>query len=281
MTHRVDFGRHAALCGNARTLLILFDNVVFDDAMTSGVLKAKMPILNRLLAAIPPNEYERLRPKMAAVKLRFGTVIYDAGGQIEHVYFPNSGVISLLTGVDGSATVDVGMVGHEGVVGLSAFLGKTISAGRAIVLVEGTAIRVAVSDLADICPTGGVLQLAVLRFVRSMLVQVSKSAACYRFHAVKNRLARFLLMVTDRTGSDEIGMTQVFLSSMLGARREAVNKAAASLRAKGLIDNDRAYIRIIDRPGLEAVACECYESIRAEERSFPAFVTPSVAAAKT
>lgn len=227
-----------------------------------------MPILNRLLAAIPANEYTRLLPKMQEVYLPLGREVYGLRAAIEHLYFPNSGVVSLLA-ADGGSTVDVGMVGREGVIGISALLGVNESAGRAVVLVEGKAMKIAVADLADSMANGGGLQRVLLRFLRSLFVQVSKSAVCYRFHPTGPRLARWLLMVSDRTGSIELKISQTSLAELIGVRREAINRAAVSLRENELISYERGGVRIIDRPGLESVACVCYRYICDEEESFP------------
>jgi CRP-like cAMP-binding protein len=240
--------------------------------MSAAILSAKMPIPNRLLAAIPPNEYARLLRKMEEVELPFGTEIYDAGGTIRDVYFPNSGIVSLLAVVDGSSTVEVGITGREGMVGISAIMGVTTSAGRAIVSAKGTAMKLMVTDLENALGDRGVFQRVMLRFVRSMLVQVSRSAACYRFHKVDSRLARLLLMTSDRTGSAKLRMTHKFISNMLGVRREAVTVASTSFRASGFITYSRGDIVILGRKGLEAAACECYAITRDEEDSLAASI---------
>lgn len=240
--------------------------------MSAAILSATMPVPNRLLAAIPPNEYARLRPKMDEVELPFGVNLYDAGDAIREVYFPNSGVVSLLAVVDGTSTIEVGMTGREGMVGISAILGVTISAGQAIVTAKGTAMKLGVADFKNALGDRGEFQRVMLRFVRSMLVQVSQSAACYRFHKVESRLARLLLMTSDRAGSGKLQMTQRFISAMLGVRREAVTVASASFRASDLISYSRGVIDLLDRPGLEAAACECYKITRDEEHRFSASI---------
>jgi CRP-like cAMP-binding protein len=227
----------------------------------------KLSIHNRLLAALPAKEYQRLLPNLEEVALDFNTDIYKLGETISHVYFPNSGIISLLAAVDASSTLEVGLVGSEGMAGLPLFMGVKSSPVRAIVQGNGIAMRMKATDFVKECKNGGALSSLMLRFAHSMLVQISQSAVCYRFHRIEQRLARWLLMTGDRMESNEYQITQEFLSHMLGVRREAVNKAAGLLQKKDLISFSRRNIVIIDRPGLEAAACKCYFIIREEEKS--------------
>lgn len=228
-----------------------------------------MTIPNRLLAAIPTSEYLRLLPKIEEVELVFGEDVFVAGGPIGHVYFPVSGVVSLLALVDETRTVNVGMTGREGVVGVSALLGVNESAGRALVAVKGRALRISPNDLRDALVAGGMLERVLLRFVESVIVQVTQSAACYSFHDLDRRLALWLLMASDRTGSDKLIISQTLLAMLLGVRRESVNRAVTALRQKNTIEYHRGDIDILDRPALEFAACNCYQSIRNEEMSFP------------
>ena len=221
---------------------------------------------NRLLAALPKKEYERLLPNLEKVDLVFDTNIYNLGDPIVHVYFPNSGIISLLAAIDVRSTLEVGIVGREGMVGMSLFLGVKQSRIRAIVQGTGTAMRMKAAAFEKECGKGGTLNRVMLRFAHSMLVQISQSAVCYRFHPIEKRLARWLLMTGDRMESNEYQITQDFLSHMLGVRREAVTRAAGSLQKRGLISYSRGHILILDRPGLEAAACQCYSIIRNEEK---------------
>lgn len=220
---------------------------------------------NHLLASLPARESERMSHDMEEVELKFGTNIYSLNGKISHVYFPNSGIISLLAAVEESATLEVGLVGLEGMAGLPLFLGVRESRVRAIVQGKGTAMRMKAADFERECRNGGSLPRLLLRFTHSMLVQISQSAICFRFHVIEMRLARWLLMTSDRMETNEFRMTQDFLSNMLGVRREAVNRAATSLQRRGLIAYSRSNILVIDRPGLEASACQCYAILRAED----------------
>ena len=205
---------------------------------------------------------------MEEVDLVFDTNIYNLGDAISHVYFPNSGIISLLAAIDVSSTLEVGIVGREGMAGLSIFLGVKQSRVRAIVQGNGTATRITATAFEKEFANGGDLSRIMLRFAHSMLVQISQSAVCYRFHPIEKRLARWLLMTGDRMETNEYQITQDFLSNMLGVRREAVTRAAGSLQKRDLISYSRGHILIIDRPGLDAAACKCYSIIRDEETNF-------------
>jgi CRP-like cAMP-binding protein len=220
----------------------------------------------RLLAALPIIEYERLLPKFEEVPLNFNSILYARGDTIRHVFFPISGFVSLLSVIDGESTVDVGMVGSEGMIGLSLFLGVSTSIGRAIVQGQGTALRIKAVDFLKECENGGALKTVLMRYTRSVLAQISQSAGCYRFHLIEARLARRLLMMNDRMQTNELQLTQDSLSMMLGVRREAITAAAGSLRKKGLIGCNRGYMTILDRAGLEAAACTCYSIIVDAER---------------
>jgi CRP-like cAMP-binding protein len=229
----------------------------------------KLPIPNRLLAALPNEEYLRLLPQLKQVGLKFGENIYEQGEKIRCVYFPCSGIISLLAAAEGSATLEVGIVGKEGVIGLPIFLGVKISLNRAIVQGEGLAMRMKAADFLRECRNGGELPQILQRYTHSVLAQISQSAVCYRFHSSEARLARWLLMTSDRLETDEFRITQEFLSSMLGVRREAVNKSAIILQQQQLISYRRGNMSILDQTGLKNAACQCYDIIKSEEKSFP------------
>lgn len=226
----------------------------------------KPSIHNRLIAALPAKEYQHLLPDLEECSLEFNTDVYKLGETIRHVYFPNSGIISLLAAIDVNSTLEVGLVGSEGMAGLPLFMGVKSSPVRAIVQGNGTALRMKAADFVKECKNGGSLNGLMLRFAHTMLVQISQSAVCYRFHVIEQRLARWLLMTGDRMESNEYQITQEFLSHMLGVRREAVNKAAGVLQKKDLISFSRRNIVIIDRSGLESTACKCYSIIRDEEK---------------
>lgn len=228
------------------------------------------PSSNRLLAALPIKEYVRMFPKLEKVALNYEENIYQRNEEIRYVYFPTSGIISLLTSVEDNSTLEVGLIGKEGMVGISLFLGVKTSNIQAIVQGIGSAMRMSAKDFMSECENGSGLPRILQRFLHSRLTQVSQSAACYRFHPIESRLARWLLMTSDRMDTDEFLITQEFLSNMLGVRREAVNKSAVALQQEKLINYSRGHISIINRPGLEKATCLCYAIIRDEENSFPA-----------
>jgi CRP-like cAMP-binding protein len=235
--------------------------------MIRGNNGANAPIQNRLLNALPTIEYERMLPNLEEVSLTDNTVLYDVGDKLTCVYFPNRGIISLLGAVDGNSTLEVGVIGHEGMSGLPLFMGVKTSRVRSIVQVLGTAMRMTKADFDDECGKNGFLPALLLRFSYSMMLQVWQSAMCFRCHTVEERIVRRLLMTSDRMGTNEFKITHHVLSNMIGVRREAISLAAGNLRKKDLITYTRGDIRIINRPALEASACKCYSIIRDEERS--------------
>ncbi|MBK7705586.1 MAG: Crp/Fnr family transcriptional regulator [Acidobacteria bacterium] len=235
----------------------------------NNISNRALPSDNLLLSALPADEYQRLFPKLEEFALNYGEEIFRQNDVIKYVYFPKSGIISLLTSVDEHSTIEVGLIGREGIVGLSVFLGVATSDNRAIVQGSGLAMRITAADFLGECRDRGSLTTILHRFAQSRLSQVSQSAACYRFHQIEARLARWLLMTSDRMESDDFDITQEFLSNMLGVRREAVNKSSGVLQKKNFITHSRGKISIVDRSGLETAACVCYAAIKNESQSFP------------
>lgn len=219
---------------------------------------------NRLLAALPEEEYALLQPQLERVPLAYRQDIYLAGAPIYDVYFPESGIVSLLSGISDNSTIEVAIVGNEGMVGMSVFLGVPTSSNRAIVQGLGSALRMNASDFTKHAAANSGVQRSVLRYMHSLFTQISQSAACNRFHRIDERLARWLLMTQDRMRSSEFRITQEFLSNMLGVRREGVNKAAGILQNAQLVSYSRGNVKINDRSGLERAACSCYQIIREE-----------------
>ena len=226
-------------------------------------------ISNQLLAALPDKEYGRLFPALEKVNLNYGENIYERGDVISNVYFPNSGIISLLAAIEDSAMLEVGIVGNEGMIGLPVFLGVETANNRAIAQGAGMAMKISSEDFLTECNRGETLPKILQRFTHSMLAQISQSAVCFRFHQVEARLARWLLMTADRMQSSEFQITQDFLADMLGVRREAVNKSAVSLQNQDIIEYTRGKMQILDRANLEKISCFCYVVIKDEEQSFP------------
>lgn len=224
--------------------------------------------VNRLLATLPKKEYERLLPGLKRIPLNFGEVLYEPGDTIKHVYFPNDSIVSLLSALSERSTLEVGMVGNEGFAGLPIFMGVNVSQTRALVQGAGSAMRMTSAAVRHEANHLGALHHLLHRYSHSLLTQVSQSVACNRFHSVDARLARWLLMSSDRLGLDQFRLTQDFMSNMLGVRREGVNKAAGTLQTAKLIRYSRGMITILDRRRLEANSCECYAIIKAESDAY-------------
>ncbi|MEP6911240.1 MAG: Crp/Fnr family transcriptional regulator [bacterium] len=234
----------------------------------STTMDLRGPPANRLLAALPKKEYQRLLPKLELVNLSFGDILYEPDDVITHVHFPNDSIISLLSAVTERSTLEVGMVGSEGMSGISIFMGVDVSRNQFLVQGSGTAVRMKAAALGEESNNLGSLHRLLRRYSHSLMTQISQSAACNRFHNVDARLARWMLMTHDRMGADEFQLTQEFMSNMLGVRREGVSKAAGQLQNKKLIKYSRGLITVLNRKGLEKVACTCYQLIKDESDNF-------------
>ncbi|MDZ4876468.1 MAG: hypothetical protein CLLPBCKN_005888 [Chroococcidiopsis cubana SAG 39.79] len=219
---------------------------------------------NQLLASLPREEYERLVANMELVPLTFKQVLYAPNESIQYVYFPKSGVVSLLTLMEDGTAVEVGTVGNEGMVGLPVFLGSNKIPGQALAQIPGEAWRMRVDVFKDKVIPGSALHDLLQRYTQALFNLISQIAACNRIHSVEERFCRWLLMTQDRVGSDEFPLTQEFLSQMLGVRRPTVSLSASVLQKAGLIRYVRGKMTILDREGLEASSCECYMIIKSE-----------------
>ncbi|MEJ7812389.1 MAG: Crp/Fnr family transcriptional regulator [Gemmatimonadaceae bacterium] len=219
---------------------------------------------NRLLRALPTEEYERLAPSMETVPLPFKFTLYEAGAPIVHVYFPQAGMISMISEMKDGAAVEVGTVGNEGMAGLPIFLGAETMPTRAFTQIPGEATRISAAIFALAADEMPSLQRVMRRYTQALLNQIAQSAACNRMHTIEERCARWLLMSHDRTGSDYIALTQEFLAEMLGVRRAGVTVAAGKLQKAGLIAYRRGTVSVLDREGLQAASCECYRIVREE-----------------
>jgi CRP-like cAMP-binding protein len=223
---------------------------------------AQQEIQNRLLAAMPAQDYQRLARHLVPVSLLLKQVLYEPGEQIRHVYFPESGVISLLTVVGPNKAAEVAVVGREGVVGGSTTLGINVSHVRALVQGEGTALRIESSRLRKEFRDNGAWFRELYRFSNALMSQAAQTAACNRFHTVEARLARWLLSTRDRINSRHFDLTQEFLSVMLGVRRVGITGAAMHLQKLKLITYSRGHIQILDSIRLEEAACSCYGVVK-------------------
>jgi len=213
---------------------------------------------NNLLDALPDSVYQRIRTKLEKVELKFGDTIYGEGDIFTHVYFIESGIISILAGDEEHSTIEIAMIGHEGMAPPPVFLGIKRSSCCAIVQGEGVALRMTVEDFREECAKAEDLSKVMGLFTYSIIMQLSRSAICNRFHTTDSRLARWLLMTQDRMKMNKFMITQQILSYMVGVRREAINKAAGTFQRDGLISYSRGHMQIDDREGLKAMACTCY-----------------------
>ena len=222
------------------------------------------PRKNRLLAALPHAEYERVLPHLGHVSFKLGEVVYESGGQMEHIYFPTTAIVSLLYTMENGTSAEIGVVGNEGVVGIALFMGGDTTPNHAIVQSAGYALKMKAQALRDEFIRAGEFQLSLLRYTQALITQISQTAVCNRLHTIEQQLSRWLLLSHDRLQSDVLKMTQELIANMLGVRREGVTYAAGRLQAEGLIKYVRGRITILDRKGLEATVCECYRVVKDE-----------------
>lgn len=219
---------------------------------------------NRILAALPAEEYERLLPHLKPVTLEYKQVLYEPHKSIRYDYFPEDSVISMVTTLIDKAVVEVGLAGYEGMVCVATFLGANSTPHQGIVQGQGSAMRIKTSALRDEFKQGGRLQELLLRYTQVHLVQIAQTSVCNRLHALEARLSRWLLMLHDRVDGDRFWLTQDIISMMLGAQRTGVTDAASSLQKKGVISYSRGSMAILDRRKLEETACECYWIVKEE-----------------
>ena len=227
-------------------------------------LNAPNPLQNQLLAVLPEPESERLFPHMEQVSLPLGKALYESGDRLDHVYFPTTAIVSLLYVMENGASAEIAVVGREGIVGIALFMGGDTMPNRAVVQSEGQGYRLPGPLLQREFNRGGAFQHLLLRYTLAMLTQMAQTAVCNRHHTVDQQLCRWLLLSLDRLPTNELSMTQELIANMLGVRREGVTEAAGKLQGAGLIHYNRGRITVLDRPGLEARVCECYEVVRKE-----------------
>lgn len=219
---------------------------------------------NLLLAALSEEELSRWLPDLEAVDVPLGQVLYESGGQLSHVYFPTTCIVSLLYVLEDGGSAEISVVGYEGVLGVSLFMGGQTTPSRGVVKSAGRMLRLR-SDLmlAEFNRAGNVLHL-LLRYTQALLTQMSQTAVCNRHHSLDQQLCRWLLLSLDRLHGNELVMTQELIANMLGVRRGGVTEAAGDLQAAGLIRYRRGHITVLDRPGLERRTCECYAVVKNE-----------------
>ena len=222
------------------------------------------PRTNRLLAALPEPQWQRWQRHLEYTHLPLGAVLYESGGTMRHVHFPTTAIVSLLYVLENGASAEIAVVGNEGIVGVSLFMGGGSTPNRAVVQSAGEGFRLASETMkAEFDRAGPALHL-LLRYTQALITQMSQTAVCNRHHSLDQQLCRWLLLSLDRLQSDELSMTQELIANMLGVRREGVTEAALKLQKSGLIQYSRGLIKVLDRPGLERRACECYAVVKKE-----------------
>jgi CRP-like cAMP-binding protein len=219
---------------------------------------------NRLLAALPAAEYERMAPALELVPMPLGMVLSESGGRMQHLFFPTTCIVSLLYVLEDGSSAEIGVVGNEGVVGVSLFLGGQTTPSRAVVRSAGHGYRISAGQLMREFDLGGPVMRLLLRYTQALITQMTQTAVCNRHHSLEQQLCRCLLLSLDRITGPSLTMTQELIASLLGVRREGVTEAAGNLQRDGLIQYRRGHIEVLDRAGLEKAVCECYAVAKVE-----------------
>jgi CRP-like cAMP-binding protein len=221
-------------------------------------------LTNRLLGALPGDVFHRLAPDLERIHLELGASIYEAGDKLRHVYFPLDAIVSLLYVLENGSSAEIAVVGNDGVIGVSIFMGGVSTPSRAVVQGAGHAFRLRAETLIREFERGGEAQHVLLRYTQALITQMTQTAVCNRHHSLDQQLCRWLLLSIDLLPTNELRMTQDLIASMLGVRRQGVAAAASKLQAAGIIQYSRGHITVLDRPGLETRVCECYWVVKKE-----------------
>ena len=222
------------------------------------------PLQNHLLAALPDAQLQRWLPHLEPVELTLGQVLYESGASMSYVYFPTNAIVSLLYVLEDGASAEIAVVGFEGVVGISIFMGGGSTPSRAVVQSAGLGYRLRADVIKTEFDRAGPVMHLLLRYIQALITQMAQTAVCNRHHSLDQQLCRWLLLSLDRLQSKQLVMTQELIANMLGVRREGVTEAALKLQKAGLISYARGHINVLDRPGLEKRTCECYEVVKKE-----------------
>jgi CRP-like cAMP-binding protein len=223
-----------------------------------------LPEHNNLLAALPESVQVRLFPHLESIQMPLGDVLYESGSKLNDVYFPTTSIVSLLYVMQDGASAEIAVVGKDGILGIALFMGGETTPSRALVQSAGHGYRLKARLLKEEFNRAGPTMHLLLRYTQALITQMSQTAVCNRHHSINQQLCRWLLMSVDRLPSNELTMTQELIANMLGVRREGVTEAAGALQDAGLILYKRGHITVLDRPGLEAAACECYQVVKTE-----------------
>ena len=222
------------------------------------------PKQNHLLDALPNADYERILPQLEFIAMPLGQALYESGGKLQHVYFPTTSIVSLLYVLENGASAEIAVVGNEGILGISLFMGGETTPSRAVVQSAGFGYRLKAKNLKVEFDRAGATMYLLLRYTQALITQMSQTAVCNRHHSIEQQLCRWLLLSLDRLSSNELKMTQELIANMLGVRREGVTDAAGKLQRDGLIEYSRGHITVLDRTGLEKRVCECYQVVKTE-----------------
>src|SRR5688572_561399 len=222
------------------------------------------PTQNHMLAALPAADFGRLLPHLELVPMPLGEALYESGGQLQHVYFPTTSIVSLLYVLEDGASAEIAVVGNEGILGISLFMGGETTPSRGVVQSAGFGYRLQAPLLKQEFDRAGAVLRLLLRYTQALITQMTQTAVCNRHHSVEQQLCRWLLLSIDRLSSNSLRMTQELIANMLGVRREGVTEAAGNLQRAGLIRYNRGRIDVIDRPQLEKAVCECYGVVKVE-----------------
>jgi CRP-like cAMP-binding protein len=223
-----------------------------------------LPTGNHLLAALTHEELARLAPHLEVVPLTLGEVLYEPGDTLRHVYFPTNCIVSLLHVTESGASAEIAVVGNEGLIGIALFMGGESTSSRAVVQSAGSALRLPGQKLKDEFNRHGDLLWLMLRYTQALITQMSQTALCNRHHSIDQQLCRWLLLSLDRLPGNQLTMTQELIANMLGVRREGVTEAAGKLQRQSVIEYSRGHIKVLDRPQLERLSCECYSVVKTE-----------------
>jgi len=222
------------------------------------------PKLNQLLAALPEPEWQRWQPELERVPMALGQVLYESGRAMSHAWFPTTAIVSLLYVMENGASAEIAVVGNEGIVGVSLFMGGGSTPSRGVVQSAGEGYRLRSNVMRAEFERAGPVMHLLLRYTQALITQMAQTAVCNRHHTLHQQLCRWLLLSLDRLEVNELVMTQELIANMLGVRREGVTEAALELQRLGLIRYARGHIKVLDRPGLERRACECYAVVKKE-----------------
>lgn len=222
------------------------------------------PKYNNLINALPSDEYERIFPHLELIEMPLGSVLYESGEKLHHVHFPMDCIISLLYVMENGSSAEIAVVGFEGAVGLALFMGGQTMPNRAVIQSAGYSYRIRSSLFMQEFDRHGAMLHLMLKYTQALITQMAQTAVCNRHHSVDQQLCRWLLLSLDRLPSKELIMTQELIANMLGVRREGVTEAAGRLRQAGLIEYSRGHVTVLDREGLEARVCECYQVVKSE-----------------